>query len=66
MTRYRRELYAAIPHGRGHAYDGPEPGDGVYELLSQHGRAWADVGLDPSEAPFIRHDLAERLGEGGR
>lgn len=66
VTRYRRELYAAIPHGRGHAYDGPEPGDGVYELLSQHGRAWADVGLDPSEAPFIRHDLAERLGEGGR
>lgn len=66
VTRYRRELYGAIPHGRGHAYDGPEPGDGVYELLSQHGRAWADVGLDPSEAPFIRHDLAERLGEGGR
>lgn len=36
-------------HGRGPAYDGPEPGDRTYEHLSARGQQWADVALLPSE-----------------
>lgn len=32
-------------HGRGPAYDGPEPGDRLYEHLSARGQQWADVEL---------------------
>lgn len=36
-------------HGRGHAYDGPEPGMREYEALSARGQQWADVELMPAE-----------------
>lgn len=35
--------------GRGDAADWPEPGDGVFEHLSERGQQWADVGCLPAE-----------------
>ncbi len=50
FTAAKSEYWRRIEHhGRGPAYDGPEPGDPAYEHLSARGRQWADVGLLPGE-----------------
>ncbi|MGY1551584.1 hypothetical protein ACW5CM_07330 [Microbacterium sp. A588] len=50
FTAAKSEYWRRIEdHGRGPAYDGPEPGDPAYEHLSARGRRWADVGLLPGE-----------------
>lgn len=46
ISTYWRQIDA---HGRGPAYDGPEPGAPTYERLSARGRQWADVALVPAE-----------------